>query len=340
MKLKLLSSLLCLGTLVPVFAQQPIVFNQQNEPVVDDNVQMFKIDTTGHKINSQLNVTGNYWDYSPFTITANTAIMFADVTSAHSQPADFPTSNIFIQSGPIATFLKTSATERVSTGVYYDDLVGGAPLSVKYNAPGQKLMEYPFSAGDVTTNTFSGGLTVSNMPVTFTGEGTVKHAGVGTVKIGNGIISNVTRVTYKDQVITGSTIFGVGQLNRTTVEYYRVGSEKLPFLVEAEVELSLGGSVVGSSYMLEIDQAYQTYLATNEVSLFEMSIAPNPSTGALVIKGDFETATIRVVDVQGKEVMIQEIHSGEQINVSTGAGIYFVSVETEKGIQTQKVIVK
>ncbi len=346
MKRNLLTSMFVIGVFTGVNAQS-IVFSNTNEPSVGATLQTKKLDVTNFAAYTQVNATGNIWDYNSASLvadpTAVDAVLIADAPAGHPNGTGFPGTNLFIQNGPVATFLKTSSAERISMGVYYDDLVAGNPIAIKYNAPGQKLMNYPFSANQITTNTVSGTLSVPGlpMPVNYTGAGTVRHDGQGVIKFETGIIEDVTRVVYKDSV-SGTTIFGNVVIKRVTIEYYKNGEgDNLPIFIESNVKLYIGGAPDPSNETssAEIDANYTSYLSTKSVSLFELSVSPNPSNGELTIKGDFASAKVNVVDVQGKEVLVKDIQVGDTLNINQGAGVYFVTVTTERGSQTQKVVI-
>jgi hypothetical protein len=81
-----------------------------------------------------------------------------------------------------------------------------------------------------------------------------------------------------------------------------------------------------------------------------ITIYPNPTTGELIVEiaGDPESSSgrndvwsIEVFDIYGRKVFEQKAEGGEQkaIDISElQAGIYFVRIETEKGVVVKKVI--
>lgn len=81
----------------------------------------------------------------------------------------------------------------------------------------------------------------------------------------------------------------------------------------------------------------------NETKLNEaLSISPNPATNYLTIEKTFDESTLLVYNPLGKEILKQHISAKQNkitLDVSTwNRGIYFVQIETEGNIITQKII--
>ena len=73
-----------------------------------------------------------------------------------------------------------------------------------------------------------------------------------------------------------------------------------------------------------------------------ISIYPNPTTGELRIKNyELRIKSVDVFDVYGKKLQSKIVNLKSEIVIDIShlpAGIYFVKISTEAGIQTQKVI--
>lgn len=86
--------------------------------------------------------------------------------------------------------------------------------------------------------------------------------------------------------------------------------------------------------------------AGEELPLAAITVFPNPSNGILHVTsnvGSNVIETVNLIDLQGRKVMIQEginsmQHSLDASNVSPG--LYFMQVETRKGMLTKKVIIE
>ncbi len=73
----------------------------------------------------------------------------------------------------------------------------------------------------------------------------------------------------------------------------------------------------------------------------EVALFPNPATNEIMLTTNHPIKTIRIYDVLGEEVLklVRIANSQKAIDISTwNAGVYFVEVETEKGIVRKKVI--
>lgn len=79
----------------------------------------------------------------------------------------------------------------------------------------------------------------------------------------------------------------------------------------------------------------------DETNLIGLTIYPNPTNGIITIQFEGNTATISIVDLAGKTVNRATIQSNETIDMSNlNAGTYFVNVDVNGLISTERVIVK
>lgn len=76
-----------------------------------------------------------------------------------------------------------------------------------------------------------------------------------------------------------------------------------------------------------------------EHHLVELNIAPNPAHDQVTLIFSGETASLTVLDAQGKQVLAQTIETGMQIPLVTlESGIYFFQLHTIYGTATQKMV--
>jgi len=79
----------------------------------------------------------------------------------------------------------------------------------------------------------------------------------------------------------------------------------------------------------------------DETNVVGLAIYPNPTRGIITIQFDGKLANVSVVDLTGKVVSKTSIQSTETIDMSNlNAGTYFVNVEVNGSITTERVIVK
>jgi len=81
---------------------------------------------------------------------------------------------------------------------------------------------------------------------------------------------------------------------------------------------------------------------TEEVSASEISVYPNPASEVLTVSlPNVKTATLIISDLYGKVILTKEITNGIITeNVEALSGIYFVTVISEEGTVTKKVIIE
>jgi len=111
----------------------------------------------------------------------------------------------------------------------------------------------------------------------------------------------------------------------TYVYRYYVGTEANPFMDSADVSVTL------------------TPLSVPELKpTLTVNVHPNPATEYVVVALEgAESATVRVIDVLGNEILKSSINTTKTIDVSEYRnGIYFVIVESKGATINRKVIVR
>ncbi len=83
-----------------------------------------------------------------------------------------------------------------------------------------------------------------------------------------------------------------------------------------------------------------TYDGVEEIDKVDINISPNPATNQFTIENSqLRINVIHIYNVLGEEVLERIVNSEKAIDVSTwNAGVYFVEVETEKGIVRKKLV--
>ena len=88
------------------------------------------------------------------------------------------------------------------------------------------------------------------------------------------------------------------------------------------------------------DCIFPNSISENTISI-SFDIYPNPTSGNFTIELEKqENANITIYSIAGKRVFNKQYVSNDliDINIDTPNGIYFVKVETEKGVFTEKII--
>jgi len=83
------------------------------------------------------------------------------------------------------------------------------------------------------------------------------------------------------------------------------------------------------------------YVGVDENAI-NVAIYPNPATNTLNINSDSEVSNIKVLNYLGQTIDNFYL-KGMEVAINTSAynsGIYFIQIETEKGISTQKIVIE
>jgi hypothetical protein len=77
----------------------------------------------------------------------------------------------------------------------------------------------------------------------------------------------------------------------------------------------------------------------HQVPTARFTVYPNPSTGEFQVLVDEVNAEITVTDIAGKHIFSKQISQSKMPFYLTENGVYLISVRTETGTSTQKLIV-
>lgn len=82
-------------------------------------------------------------------------------------------------------------------------------------------------------------------------------------------------------------------------------------------------------------------LALNELEKldFALEVYPNPNTGVFYLNTKADILKVTATDAAGRNVEFREVNGGYML-AQRVSGIYFVQVQTDKGLATKKIIVK
>ena len=108
---------------------------------------------------------------------------------------------------------------------------------------------------------------------------------------------------------------------------------------------SVGGGWVGNNAYYYIDDVSvidcDSIAGVEKIEKGELSLSPNPATNEIMLTTNQPLKAIHIYNVLGEEVLkLERIATSEKaIDVSAWkAGVYFVEVETEKGVIRKKVV--
>ena len=210
----------------------------------------------------------------------------------------------------------------------------------------QQLLDFPFTYNDEFTDTYAGSYLWSgtNYIVERNGTVTVEADAYGTLTMPYGTINDVLRVKYTSEyedynefAQTTTTISFI------TYKWYKQGN-KIPIL-EINTGLINGATQYNpyTRYMSE-ESALSNKIIDSEKIQF--AVYPNPSNGVFEIKSfDFSQVTntsLQVLNISGKVIHNQVLTDfSHTLDLSDyPKGMYFVQLESEDFIETQKIIIE
>ena len=120
------------------------------------------------------------------------------------------------------------------------------------------------------------------------------------------------------------------EMNRNNV-VYSWQFNRNPFIDQPELVEYLWGSNLG--------QAWQNQLTTNILNDPRLSVFPNPTKGAIHIRGISEPAQVEVFNAQGRRVAMRRISSDDALTLDSGPGWYVVKVYMAGRNSVYKIIV-
>ncbi len=88
---------------------------------------------------------------------------------------------------------------------------------------------------------------------------------------------------------------------------------------------------------------YDASASTDDVNALSLNIYPNPSENGKfsIIYDELSTAVLSIKNTSGQTVSNTEIFSGEnEIDANLSSGVYLVTLQSENGVKTQKLIVR
>ncbi len=326
--------------------------DQNNEPVLGQNNQLFMCDSLTDPLNSTTG-TGVVWDYSQIAgFSGQTKVIEIVDPATTADAASFPTSSkAFSIQGSITNYFNSSSTERISQGFVFQEPSFGTVLAT-FDTDQQTTVQYPFANGDAFEDAFSGQLsfTFNGIPQnpTCTGNSYASIDGSGTLKLPNSTnLNNVIRYKIVDTLFT-QVVFVIPldiELIRTQYEYYDYANGNLPVFIHSSVTIQQLGA---TTPLLEQTVVLSAVEPTNFVGLSETENAtfnffPNPSNGNVIFTTNSNTiSTVKIIDQTGRIAHQEEIYG----NYSTldlnnlNSGTYLAEVHSENGVYQTRIVIQ
>jgi len=316
-----------------------------NEPAIGTNTTLYLCDSNTVRYEN-VTGTGVTWDYSNLLgvqeITKDLSISAVDPSTVDS---------IFVGATKkysigdlLTTYYSSSATERISQGNIFSEPSLG-DVFVNWDIDNQKLNYYPFALNDEIYDQIDGNIISANplVPIDTVANGGSYSTidGVGTLKLQQNDYNNVIRYYITDTLNTVIFNAFIGEqaitLVREWYEYYDYTTSNLPIFVLLTIKLSSLVLNNESTLVLSKDMP-NDYIGLAENNIGTFDLYPNPADQVLNIKteGDFNYS---VMNVNG-EVLVNNANSKTLDISSFSAGIYFLKLQNNKGVQVKKFVKK
>lgn len=329
LSLSLLSSVLSFGQ-----------FTQANEPAIGDTRTMYLVDSfaPNYATITGANVT---WDYTQTPRILNQSKQLNVVNpSTTTQASLFTSATKAIEiPGFTTSYFSSTTTARNSQGFTFIEPTFGnvnAVLSVD-NA---HLMNYPFAVTNSLVDAVAGTINVSLGTFNCTGTVAAGVDGSGTLKLNAATtLTNVLRYKLVDS-LQANTLFGTVSMKRVQYEYYHFATSNLPAFIHTKIDVSINGNLQTLNLVLSSVQHDET-LAIENNALAGVSIVPNPATTNVTISNLPVNGQVVITDLNGKIAQSQAISATDSLTISDlKAGVYFVTIATELGSKTEKLIIQ
>lgn len=290
--------------------------------------------------------SGVTWDYSDLAKINNSTKSI--VVDNNTDVTNFPDATKTVEIDALmADFLKTTATERTRYGITLQEATFGTVVA-KFSSNPATTMNYPFALNTTVVDSFAGTLDagglLSNNPMT--GNHKTTYDGYGTFKIGNQTISNVSRVRYNDTITTPVALLGANiNVYLEQFEYYDLnGTDFEPIFIALKTTIVQEGSstpMMENSLVLSKYEPTEIYsgVGLDQLANINFKLAPNPVKDQLFVSGDFDNASIQIIDQAGKIVFNGNASNGTVISTANlDAGIYVVKATVNGQTATNKIV--
>ena len=362
---KILFTALTLFCFSVAIIAQPTLTSSNFTPVIGDN-QLYYVADSNSVIDNTVgaNVVFNYTGLQTYGITQTQSYINPTTTTYTS---DFPSASYADSTSgfPInKNYTQAIASDSLMNIGFVANNAAQGTVVVKYSTNPEKTMQFPFNYNNFFIDDYAGvfTLTVATLPINTNGNGqaTVNADAWGTLQLPMGItIDSVLRVKTIEYLVTDTVKPGAPfpnilpiTVNASYVNYYKPSISKFPLLSFITGSSVQGGSVLDSTQQV-ITQYPMPTVGINELNAksINLNLYPNPtknnySTLSFNLE-DNAQATINVLNSLGQNV--QTVYSGNlpkgnnKVAIKTAnlsRGLYFVSIQLDDKITTQKLLIE
>ncbi len=332
------TTLFLIATLISLSTFSQAVATFKSDPMTN-----YAIVTSPSTIDQTPTGANTSWTFNPLTTVGNSTDVYAAPTATQltTYPGTTEVLSINIQGGDSNTiFLKEDGS-----GI---SITGSSPTSditLNYNTDNAFIGLFPLSFGANNTDTVSGTFTYLTASGTFTGSVTTTIDAYGVLNFtnssGDNYSGNVTRLRI-DQTLSFSIppIFNdIGTLTQTTYHYYDNTTENIAFRYNNLDVVSAFLGINQTTESLEYNSTLTLSLPSIARSGFQLYPNPAKDTITLNLKSGESIKTIKISDIQGKEIFTYN-ENATTISISNlRKGLYLITLETKSGVfQTKKFL--
>lgn len=322
------------------FSQSISTFNS----IDDTNFTVAESTTTIDQSPTGMNVT---WTFSNLIPTATNIDTYTMPTAMEvtTYPGTTEVLTIITQ-GMMPVESKLFLNENISTSEIAITGAEQGDIQLNYSGDNALIGAFPMVLGTTNTDNVSGTFTYQGASGTFTGTATPNADAFGALNItdsnGQSYTGTVTRLRL-DQNLSFSIppIFNnIGTLTQTTYYYYDNATNNVVFRYNLINLVSGFLGVNETTETLEYDMA--RVLSTNDAELSSnLTFYPNPVEDILTFEVSNNTLieTLQITDISGKEILNLKTVVANQISLQhLNAGMYFLNINTNKGLVTKKIL--
>lgn len=334
MKTKLLSIISFIG--FTGFAQSPVISFTPNAG------SPFALYTVENAINQSPEGANAVWNFTGFAALGTSN--YSNSVPTSGEISTFPGStgrlrhveNVDAETTVTDIFFKSVANDVSITGFSADGLV------INYGSNNAHIGTYPLEYGYNNTDQVSGNYDYDTYSGTFSGTITTSVDAYGTLST-NINAPNPQAVTRMKTTQNLSMNYGpfnnVGTFTQTIWDYFTAGSAD-PALRVTTTSISIPLLSINENTTLA--EMLATPLATSAWQAQVSLVAPNPVENIMNIRtaNQEKIKLVVVADVTGK-IVLNENSGNTGIDISQlQKGVYVVTIETETGISTKKIVKK
>jgi len=331
--------LLCLflASTITAFAQ-PTLTKTANAPVAGDIFYGYSIDTAG--VDSGAAGPSITWDMSTVVKIDSDTTFFLNC-AATPYCDSFPGSNIVMRMDGDYTYGVSGTNGVEMTGAYSDGDY------IHFTDP-RTMLAYPFTYGSTFKDTSGMTFSIMGFDIFFKTFNTVTADAWGTLKLPNGIFSNVLRIQTTTIQQDSSFFMGMPQVNRSETKSYSWFAAGIHTPL-ATLDYDTTGT---GTWYLSYAKYYKATPPPPPTRVGEMAggsgitVYPNPASGSVNINfgENRERTTVSVLDITGREVLSTVAEHSNNVRLPLNDipnGTYMLRIATEgKAPETAKLIVR